>query len=1071
MAANTEGQPMQEFQRRSSEDVVRITTRVDPRTKERVVLWRDIQSGIKNAESIWNGNSLVSFLTDDNLEEIIPLRIAYHPGVVLEVDVDGHSQLNPELNFVNLTPAARTSSSDLDAQTSDENTADNDISVRATTALVLTDNKDSSSLATCPASQPSLYDIMSVQANMQLSMDRNFEQLQMEMAKNMKLQELLVQSQLLQQQANSELTKTTVELLKNQEEIKEMQKVALDRLATIQSRIQAVITQTYELHEYPIPRLFIVLPKATGLFDKITNPFSNQFRLYFLCECGTHTMDANSRTQHEIHLAKHEGYDLERPNEFFERYGSYILTLLNMIKYGVSAAGLFVSPLSNFKIIEGIDTTREQMDYLKKNISPLVDNTIEYLSGIKRKIKSEDRVAEGHTELDQLEALEGADLRQLESYLRIKDKGRVLANLYRVVTPEGHAKWVCFDHYRATYRESAIRELREIVNVNRGTYIEEIGRIEIKLSTSIVAKQFYDAMVKARGIQELEVTLEWDATMSDLRSFAEAATKANVVHLVVDGYYLKGPPLDVVNRNHRFNPILQLASNTRIQSLQLKEFEHFFSRISKSALTPSPKLRIFEVGTQPISNPKTLQTINDFLEHCSALTTLELNIHPQLSIIGAIHDILHNTPSLESLKIGVGEQLLLATISNGKIQEVEATVERLGCLDFRNLGLILEEHLTRLSVNNVPEEDNGRLGDILLSVPGLRHLRVGCGRHRSLPIIDRVLAERNRAGLPSLKTLEVMKGNLVPFNTAYSEGRHVQSYLTFSDNSSTFDMRTWVRGNNTESREFVRQYGWSLVFYDGEWSDDITFAQIRAAIVNTNNPQLESLKIRSNPTGVDCFDEIIQRSPNFKDLGLYVDLDLRTDFMTAKTLLVPHGAILSTLSLRRGGGFPEGWSWISSTFPTRSSFPILESIILEPRSEFPPSSDCISWITAMVSAPSPPLVSSSHSPLVTEDVDVQRTWTSLKEITLDSVTIQPEEWRLVIEAIDFSELRVLRIVRSNFCHDQLKLLISRISDNNTVNIPLKTLDISDTSATKDLSSPSLLDELRRKLPSVMVLGD
>ncbi|KAG0195242.1 hypothetical protein BGX31_006552, partial [Mortierella sp. GBA43] len=146
-------------------------------------------------------------------------------------------------------------------------------------------------------------------------MNQQFDGLRVEMHKNRELQEQLLQLQLLQQQ-------TSDLLVKNQEEMKEMQKVSLDRLAIIQSRVQAVVTQTYELHEYPIPRLFIVLPKSTGVFDKIKNPFVNHFRLYFLCECGSHTMSENSKTQHEIHFAKHEGYDLEKPNEFFERYGS-----------------------------------------------------------------------------------------------------------------------------------------------------------------------------------------------------------------------------------------------------------------------------------------------------------------------------------------------------------------------------------------------------------------------------------------------------------------------------------------------------------------------------------------------------------------------------------------------------------------------------------------------------------------------------------------------------------------------------------------------------------------------------
>ncbi|KAF9994408.1 hypothetical protein BGZ65_009969, partial [Modicella reniformis] len=167
---------------------------------------------------------------------------------------------------------------------------------------------------------------MSGQAIIKQAMDQNFELLKDEMTKELQRQmqelqqhtgqELLrKQEEMLQmQQQMQELQQhTNQELLRNQEEMRQMQQRALDRLAIIQIRVQAILIQNYELHEYPIPRLFIVLPIAVGLCDKFKSLFSEQFRLYFLCECGAYTMSNDSKTPHEIHLAKHEGYDLEQP--------------------------------------------------------------------------------------------------------------------------------------------------------------------------------------------------------------------------------------------------------------------------------------------------------------------------------------------------------------------------------------------------------------------------------------------------------------------------------------------------------------------------------------------------------------------------------------------------------------------------------------------------------------------------------------------------------------------------------------------------------------------------------------
>ncbi|KAI8349177.1 hypothetical protein B0O80DRAFT_171016 [Mortierella sp. GBAus27b] len=947
MSADTNAQPMQEFRSRSTDEVLEIATYLDPGTGNHVVLWEDIKAGFKNADSIRNGRSLVPFLKDANLKEIIPRRIAYYPGTVLDIILNsghshshshshshgynlchGHSQLYPQVTLPHsweiyqptVTPE-RTPPAAITFMHSD--TDNSSLAMYPTT----TGEISSSSLTLpSPLHNTLIHNALSAQVTMQqfmqLSMNQQFDGLRVEMHKNRELQEQLLQLQLLQQQ-------TSDLLVKNQEEMKEMQKVSLDRLAIIQSRVQAVVTQTYELHEYPIPRLFIVLPKSTGVFDKIKNPFVNHFRLYFLCECGSHTMSENSKTQHEIHFAKHEGYDLEKPNEFFERYGSYILTLMNMIKYGVTAAGLVVSPLSGLKIVEGIDTAQQHMDYLKKNLTPLVDSSINFLEGIKHKNDLGKNVAEDHEEFDQLQALEGADLRQLESYLKIKDKGRVLANLYRIVTFEGHVKWVCFDHYKATYRASAVQHLREIVEVNRGTFIEETGTIEIKVAISTLAKQFYDAMVKARGIQELDITLEWDATMSDIRSLVSAISKANVVHVTMNGSHFKSSLLDVVNRSQRFNPILQLTSNSRIQSLRLCGFDGFFSRITKSSLGPAPNLRVFKYDVPPTSKDSDLQTVDDFLGRCSALTTLELSLHPHQSITKTMSEMLRKVPTLESLKIGREELSVIVGLSNGKIKDVDLTIRQLGELDHSDLKPIQKEHLSRLSIMNVPRDGANQLGELLRAALSLKHLRIGCDYQDSLVVIDSVISTREKivqdTGSSCLQTFELMKKGLIPFSTLSYEN-HIQSHISFQDSPNLFDMRTWIHHGGDSAQKFVRRYGWSIGFYNGRFQPHVSFSDILNGLDDTKTPRLESLWIQPRQVDTDVVDDIIRRSPNFKDLGLYVDLDDKDDFIAAQTLLGRHSRILSFLSLKDRQD-SKRWEWFASSFPTRDTLPALESFI------------------------------------------------------------------------------------------------------------------------------------------------
>ncbi|KAF9981657.1 hypothetical protein BGZ65_003707 [Modicella reniformis] len=716
---NISDDPSQTFRNRSTGDVANIPTVIDPKTGKHIILWRDIQAGFDKAKGIWNGKSLVPFVIDENLEQVVPLRITYHPEVVLDVVVDTTEQTISTGEAVCVTQASSTGKElrDLDDRL-DQTEAALAIAVNTINqSLVMYPKRilevPQTSIFTHNSMHATpLHTIMSSQAIIKQSIDQHFDRLQIEMDKNKQLQEQMVQMQ-----------KTMDE---KQDQAIRMQRQTLDRLAIIQSRVQAILTQTYELHEYPIPRLFIVLPKAVGLRDKFKGLLSDQFRLYFLCECGTHTMSEVSKTPHEIHLAKHEGYDLDQPTEFFERYGSYVLTLMQMIKYGIVAAGLVVPPLANFKIVDGLDTAQKHLEYLKKNIAPLVEDTIGFLQDIKSNNEMGSELATDHTEFEQLEALEGADLRQLGSYLKVKDKGCVLGNLYRIVTPEGHVKWVCFDHYKTSYRESAIRQLRDIIEINNGRFIEEKGRIEIGITSNTLAKQFYDAMVKARGIQELDITLKWDATMDNLRSLCNAITKANVIHLTVDGTHFKSSALDLINRSQRYDPILQLASNSRVQSLHLQGFDAFFSRISKSSLASAPKFRAFVMDSGFPPNEKTIKSFNDFLEQCPSLTILKLKID-QHSITRTTSDILNKQHQLKLLEIDCGELSFSTSVSNGKIQDLDMTIERLDDLNSDGFKLTQQGHITRLKIANIPQKaDQDRLTDILGRNLRIVWLEIGC---------------------------------------------------------------------------------------------------------------------------------------------------------------------------------------------------------------------------------------------------------------------------------------------------------------------------------------------------------
>ncbi|KAG0294944.1 hypothetical protein BGZ98_001571, partial [Dissophora globulifera] len=298
-----------------------------------------------------------------------------------------------------------------------------------------------------------------------------------------------------------------------------------DRLVLIQSKTDAILTQSYELHEFNIPRLFIVLPE-TPTFWNPTTMLSTKFRLYFICECGEHTKPANSvkaptsKTPHELHLAKHEGYVVRRPTEFFKKYGPFLMVMLEVIKQGMGIAGSVVpgAPTLSSVTSRGIDYSLKYLEEIRTQIRQLdsvdVDTDAQtlqqdltrYLAGVK--------------------GLEGADLRQLGSHLASSDN--LLGNLYRMTTQDGHVKWVCRDHYRTGYQEEHTQKLRDVVKLGQGEFDEQLGRVTITLASSFAANEFYKAVRKGNGVLELTMNLTWECDRDDLEDLKDTLKKSRV---------------------------------------------------------------------------------------------------------------------------------------------------------------------------------------------------------------------------------------------------------------------------------------------------------------------------------------------------------------------------------------------------------------------------------------------------------------------------------------------------------------------------------------------------------------
>ncbi|KAF9344900.1 hypothetical protein BGX34_005233, partial [Mortierella sp. NVP85] len=255
---------------------------------------------------------------------------------------------------------------------------------------------------------------------------------------------------------------------------------AFSQFVHAQCLIQAVLTKPSD--ESAAPRLFIILPGPTSVADKQGGSCSIQFRLHFLCECGSYTMNKDCSNPHEVHLADHPGYDLNNQGEFINKYGSYLLMMMYMVKYGTKARGLVVPPLLGLNHATGGD----------ESISQLVDDTITHLKEANVSIGADITVQQG---------LDTTELTALKSYLKAKDGESFLGRLSQIKIQKAHYAWICSEHLRECY-ESTVQQLRSNIDTSSGVW--HGNEVKVKVTSEATSRQFYENLGKLFNIQSVE---------------------------------------------------------------------------------------------------------------------------------------------------------------------------------------------------------------------------------------------------------------------------------------------------------------------------------------------------------------------------------------------------------------------------------------------------------------------------------------------------------------------------------------------------------------------------------------
>ncbi|KAG0291474.1 hypothetical protein BGZ96_005169 [Linnemannia gamsii] len=480
------------------------------------------------------------------------------------------------------------------------------------------------------------------------------------------------------------------------------------RVDVVRAKVLALLRQRFLVHEYTIPRLFVVLPVEAA--EPLVNSNTNTSEAA-AAAAGTRTgTESGSSGLNHLHIAKHPGYEIDpgREDEFFRRYGPMILVLLIFLRNGYDPSD--ESPPSSsrsappkhskddpqftdaketlLKRVNRISTLKaaDLPDAIARQVEQKVDGMIAYLeqlrmdhqessnstennngdtsSGAEMDTKADGKKSPCASSLEdqQIQGLTSlSDLHQLYSFLGLSTIGKrvqsgQLANLYRISNVRGQVSWVCVYHYRWTFLEKNIDDFEHWIVTRRGHFDKQTGSVSMTLVSRANTRTFCSWITNkvAPSLVEVHLKLGWKFGKKDLWRLANAFASSTITVLSLDGCTFAGHS-SYKNVHKKYDPILYLLTHGQLRSLELQRFPSMFSRLSSKAVK-STSLRRLELGAGMTIDTRDLESFSQLIKSCSSLQELILPAFPATGLhMQAIMNGARATASLVTLDLSNSE--------------------------------------------------------------------------------------------------------------------------------------------------------------------------------------------------------------------------------------------------------------------------------------------------------------------------------------------------------------------------------------------------------------------------------
>lgn len=717
--------------------------------------------------------------------------------------------------------------------------------------------------------------------------------------------------------------------------------------------------------------LVIVLPKDLNSWDD-SNPSTHQFRLYFLCDNMAHESPSKDSPQH-VHLSNHPGYDLERPQEFFQEYGDHVLRMLQMIKRGYSDFNYEIPPLDTFNILWGRDPDVVGTHLTKDNIGPLVDKAITYLQELSPPRQT--------SRLQFTRAQSAAFKTDLDlPYLDVQECDDAKGNLNRYVIG-WKLFWMCQAHVHQRLDHESLKKLKDFVCSHEGYMDMQLAKLKVELGSTDEADQFRVLLFGTKHRFDISLKLNWKASRSYVGQLCMEVAEAKTFVLEIDGV-----TLDIMPQNRVQFPVDMFGSSIlEASTLRCITLLNYPRPQEQCLYIPCISL---QSALSPVRHTHNWEELEDGLQKCMLQLTSAQATSDSNTAAEALSATLEKHGLSDVTVVTVYNYPWDAVYDRRKGALVEAySVDMLYTKEMICLGALqkLTVHIEHLEVDQ-------NFFRMLQTNTGLKELNISCRGNGWLYHAEHIVRFWHEASCSFCLTLIDRaldgEGRVSAQMSIHGRGSNLIDPYASDDLSSCQNRAV----NESGTIEFLQ---WDCDDINGQLSD---YSASLLDMATQQHPSVLALFVLDvsllSHSGLFSIQNVLRRSCLEHFHIICTPVDQRLSKVIAQILGSVQWPILKSLEL--SGDHIDEWIQLWSTPNTNpldtSSFTGIETQLLR----------------LHIQGSKPQLL--SHSSMLFIHAIVHSS--PLAELRLGNIQLQdPRDWRVVIDAVDYSLLDTLSLFK------------------------------------------------------------